>query len=84
MTSSSEQAAASATGLRAKHLKKSFGGRTVVNGVNLYVSRGEAVGLLGPNGAGKTTCFSIITGLIKADEGSVFLDNYDITLLPMY
>ncbi len=84
MTSSSEEMAASATGLRAKNLKKSFAGRTVVNGVNLHVKRGEAVGLLGPNGAGKTTCFSIITGLIKADEGSVFLDKHDITLLPMY
>jgi len=84
MTSSSEQAAASALGLGAKNLKKSFGGRTVVNGVSIHVKRGEAVGLLGPNGAGKTTCFSIITGLIKADEGSVFLDNYDVTLLPMY
>jgi lipopolysaccharide export system ATP-binding protein len=84
MTSSSEQAAASAMGLRAKNLKKSFGGRTVVNGVSIHVKRGEAVGLLGPNGAGKTTCFSIITGLIKADEGSVFLDTYDVTLLPMY
>ncbi len=84
MTSSSENAAAFAIGLEAKNLKKSFGGRTVVDGVSLHVKRGEAVGLLGPNGAGKTTCFSIITGLIKADEGSVFLDDFDVTLLPMY
>jgi len=71
-------------GLRAKDLKKSFGHRTVVDGVNLSVKRGEAVGLLGPNGAGKTTCFSIITGLLKADRGTIFLDNHDITGLPMY
>lgn len=71
-------------GLRAKDLRKSFARRTVVEGVTLSVKRGEAVGLLGPNGAGKTTCFSIITGLIKADCGSVFLDSHDITALPMY
>ncbi|MCK3319016.1 ATP-binding cassette domain-containing protein, partial [Escherichia coli] len=65
-------------------LRKSYAGRTVVGDVNLHVKRGEAVGLLGPNGAGKTTCFAIITGLIKSDYGSVFLDNYDITHLPMY
>lgn len=71
-------------GLSVKDIKKSFAGRIVVDGVNLSVKRGEAVGLLGPNGAGKTTCFSIITGLIKADSGSVFLDDTDITPLPMY
>ena len=81
---SSENKIASADGLRAQNLRKSYARRNVVNDVNLYVKRGEAVGLLGPNGAGKTTCFSIITGLIKADSGSVFLDDYDITLLPMY
>lgn len=71
-------------GLRALNLRKSYARRIVVDDVNLYVKRGEAVGLLGPNGAGKTTCFSIITGLIRADSGSVFLDNNDITTLPMY
>ncbi|MBY0292522.1 MAG: LPS export ABC transporter ATP-binding protein [Alphaproteobacteria bacterium] len=81
---SSENKIASADGLRAQNIRKSYARRSVVNNVNLYVKRGEAVGLLGPNGAGKTTCFSIITGLIKADSGSVFLDDYDITLLPMY
>ena len=65
-------------------IEKSFGSRTVVKGVTLYVRRGEAVGLLGPNGAGKTTVFYIITGLIKADRGRVELDGYDVTLLPMY
>jgi lipopolysaccharide export system ATP-binding protein len=65
-------------------VEKSFGGRTVVKGVTLYVRRGEAVGLLGPNGAGKTTVFYMITGLIKADRGRIELDGYDVTALPMY
>ncbi len=65
-------------------MEKSFGGRKVVKGVNLYVRRGEAVGLLGPNGAGKTTVFYMITGLIKADRGRVELDSHDVTGLPMY
>jgi lipopolysaccharide export system ATP-binding protein len=65
-------------------VEKSFGGRKVVKGVNLYVRRGEAVGLLGPNGAGKTTVFYMITGLIKADRGRVDLDGFNISGLPMY
>jgi len=65
-------------------VEKSFAGRTVVRGVSLYVRRGEAVGLLGPNGAGKTTVFYMITGLIKADRGRIYLDGYDVTALPMY
>jgi lipopolysaccharide export system ATP-binding protein len=65
-------------------LQKSYGGRRVVNGVNLNVSRGEAVGLLGPNGAGKTTVFYMVIGLVKADEGRIELDGYDVTKLPMY
>ena len=65
-------------------VEKSFAGRKVVRGVNLYVRRGEAVGLLGPNGAGKTTVFYMITGLIKADRGRVELDGHDVTGLPMY
>lgn len=73
-----------ASGLRAEHLYKSYARRMVVGGVNIHVKRGEAVGLFGPNGAGKTTCFSIIMGLIHADSGAVFLDEYDITKLPMY
>lgn len=71
-------------GLRAENLCKSYARRVVVDRVSLDVKRGEAVGLLGPNGAGKTSCFSIITGLIYADSGSVFLDDYNITALPMY
>ena len=70
--------------LPAHNLQKSYGGRRVVNGVSLYVRRGEAVGLLGPNGAGKTTAFYMITGLIKADAGRIELDGYDVTGLPMY
>jgi len=70
--------------LAAHGVEKSFGGRTVVKGVTLYVRRGEAVGLLGPNGAGKTTVFYMITGLIAADKGRIELDGYDVTTLPMY
>jgi lipopolysaccharide export system ATP-binding protein len=70
--------------LAAHGLQKSYGGRKVVNGVSLYVRRGEAVGLLGPNGAGKTTAFYMITGLIKPERGQIELDGYDVTHLPMY
>jgi lipopolysaccharide export system ATP-binding protein len=72
-------------GVLAVHgVEKSFVGRKVVNSVSLYVRQGEAVGLLGPNGAGKTTVFYMITGLIKADRGSIELDSHDVTALPMY
>jgi lipopolysaccharide export system ATP-binding protein len=70
--------------LAAHGLEKAYGGRKVVDGVSLYVRRGEAVGLLGPNGAGKTTAFYTITGLIKADRGRIELDGHDVTHLPMY
>jgi lipopolysaccharide export system ATP-binding protein len=70
--------------LAAHALEKSYGGRKVVNGVSLYVRRGEAVGLLGPNGAGKTTAFYTITGLIKPDRGQIELDGNLVTHLPMY
>jgi lipopolysaccharide export system ATP-binding protein len=70
--------------LAAHSLKKTYGQRTVVNGVSVYVRRGEAVGLLGPNGAGKTTAFYMITGLVKPDGGQIELDGYDVTHLPMY
>jgi len=65
-------------------VEKSFAGRKVVKGVSLSLRRGEAVGLLGPNGAGKTTVFYMITGLIKADKGTIQFDGHGITHLPMY
>ncbi len=65
-------------------VKKTFKKRTVVKGVSINLKRGESVGLLGPNGAGKTTVFYMITGLIKPDEGTVFIDGYDVTKLSMY
>ena len=70
--------------IRTNELIKSYKGRTVVNKVSINVTQGEIVGLLGPNGAGKTTSFYMVVGLIKPDSGTVFLDNIDITKLPMY
>lgn len=70
--------------IHTNNLVKSYKGRTVVNKVSITVSQGEIVGLLGPNGAGKTTSFYMVVGLIKPDEGSVFLGDTDITKLPMY
>lgn len=66
------------------NLIKSYRSRTVVNQVSINVKQGEIVGLLGPNGAGKTTTFYMVVGLIKPDEGKVFLDDKQITSLPMY
>jgi lipopolysaccharide export system ATP-binding protein len=70
--------------LRADHLMKKYKTRTVVNDVSVHVAQGEIVGLLGPNGAGKTTSFYMIVGLIKPNEGRIFLDEEEITPLPMY
>jgi lipopolysaccharide export system ATP-binding protein len=70
--------------LRAEHLVKKYKTRTVVNGVSVKVEQGEIVGLLGPNGAGKTTSFYMMVGLIKPNEGRIFLDDEEITQLPMY
>src|SRR6187402_1406882 len=70
--------------LRAEHLMKKYKTRTVVNDVSVQVQQGEIVGLLGPNGAGKTTSFYMIVGLIKPNEGRIFLDEKDITTDPMY
>ena len=68
----------------ARGLTKSYKGRQVVNGVSFGVRAGEAVGLLGPNGAGKTTCFYMVTGLVPVDQGTIEIDGYDVTALPMY
>lgn len=70
--------------LRSENLVKRYKGRTVVDNVSIKVSQGEIVGLLGPNGAGKTTTFYMTVGLIKPNEGRIFLDNEEITTLPMY
>jgi len=70
--------------IRAKKLVKIYSKQRVVDKVNLEVKRGEIVGLLGPNGAGKTTTFYMVVGLIKPDGGTVFLDENDLTSLPMY
>ncbi|ETZ21442.1 LPS export ABC transporter ATP-binding protein [Pedobacter sp. V48] len=70
--------------LRAENLIKKYKQRTVVNDVSFSVSQGEIVGLLGPNGAGKTTSFYMIVGLIKPNEGTIYLDEEDITTDPMY
>ena len=70
--------------LRADTIFKRYKKRTVVNGVSVEVRQGEIVGLLGPNGAGKTTSFYMIVGLVKPNEGHIYLDNEDITDLAMY
>jgi lipopolysaccharide export system ATP-binding protein len=70
--------------LRAENLVKKYKTRTVVNHVSVHVEQGEIVGLLGPNGAGKTTSFYMIVGLIKPNNGRIFLDKDEITPLPMY
>lgn len=67
-----------------RDLVKSYHNRTVVNHVSVSVKQGEIVGLLGPNGAGKTTTFYMVVGLIKPDDGLVYLDEQDITRLPMF
>ncbi len=70
--------------LRAENIKRQYGKRMVVNGVSFEVNQGEIVGLLGPNGAGKTTSFYMVVGLVKPNEGKVFLDDHDLTNEPMY
>ncbi|WP_194973482.1 LPS export ABC transporter ATP-binding protein [Aquiflexum lacus] len=70
--------------LRAENLIKIYKGRKVVNNISVEVEQGEIVGLLGPNGAGKTTSFYMIVGLIKPNEGQIFLEDQNITKLPMY
>lgn len=70
--------------LHTDKIAKSYKGRDVVKGVSIEVNQGEIVGLLGPNGAGKTTSFYMIVGLVTPDSGSVYLDEVEITNLPMY
>jgi len=70
--------------IRTQELVKKYGSRTVVNHVSFEVNQGEIVGLLGPNGAGKTTSFYQVVGLLKPDEGKVFLNDQDISALHMY
>jgi lipopolysaccharide export system ATP-binding protein len=70
--------------LRTEKLVKIYGGRAVVNGIDIHVNRGEVVGLLGPNGAGKTTTFYLIVGLVRPNGGRVFFDNRDVTRFAMH
>lgn len=70
--------------LRTENIVKKYGKRVVVKGVSIDVNQGEIVGLLGPNGAGKTTTFYMMVGLIKPFSGRIFLDDMDITEMPMY
>ncbi len=70
--------------IRCEHLKKLYKKKLAVADVNIRMDRGEIVGILGPNGAGKTTTFYMIAGLIKPDEGKIFIDDTEITHMPMY
>jgi lipopolysaccharide export system ATP-binding protein len=70
--------------LSARSIVKQYGGRTVVDGVSININNGEIVGLLGPNGAGKTTSFYMIVGLVSADEGAIFIDDKEVTDMPMH
>jgi lipopolysaccharide export system ATP-binding protein len=78
------EAAQTSGGLEVRSIAKAYDRRAVLHDVSLDVRRGEVVGLLGPNGAGKTTCFYSVMGLVKPDSGRIFLDERDITELPMY
>jgi lipopolysaccharide export system ATP-binding protein len=82
--SSAASSSASGSVLRTESLVKTYKQRTVVRGVTLSVRQGEVVGLLGPNGAGKTTSFYMIVGVVSPTAGKVFLDDKEITKLPMY
>ena len=76
--------AASNSGLKIKNIRKSLSKKTIVRDVSINVERGKAIGLLGQNGAGKTTTFYMTMGLINPDGGGIYLDDNDITSLPMY
>ena len=87
-TTTTERPASARTGedplMRTDKLVKIYGGRAVVNGVDINVHRGEVVGLLGPNGAGKTTSFYMIVGLVRPNSGRVFFEGQDVTRQPMF
>ena len=70
--------------LKAKEISKSYRGRKVVDNISIEVKQGEIVGLLGPNGAGKTTSFYMIVGIIKPEDGDIYLDDEVISHYPMY
>lgn len=70
--------------LRADHLSKKYGKKTVIRDISFEIKQGEVVGLLGPNGAGKTTCFYMVVGLVNVGSGNIFIDKIDITNMPMY
>ena len=70
--------------LQVNKISKSFGNKQVVRNISLNINRGEIVGLLGPNGAGKTTTFYIIVGLVKPDTGEIYMENVDVSTLPIY
>jgi lipopolysaccharide export system ATP-binding protein len=84
MTDEIQNLTPNGSNLRSEGLLKIYKRRRVVNGISISVDAGEIVGLLGPNGAGKTTTFYMITGLIRPNGGKIFLDNQDVTRLPMY
>ncbi|NBV06383.1 MAG: LPS export ABC transporter ATP-binding protein [Proteobacteria bacterium] len=70
--------------LSAKNLSKKYGKKTVIRDISFSIKQGEVVGLLGPNGAGKTTCFYMIVGLVEVGQGNIFIDQIDITKMPIY
>ena len=70
--------------LSVRNLSKNYGKKTVIRDISLDIKQGEVVGLLGPNGAGKTTCFYMIVGLVDTTSGNIFIDQLDITNMPMY
>ncbi|MCB1934394.1 MAG: LPS export ABC transporter ATP-binding protein [Nitrosomonas sp.] len=70
--------------LKAQNLKKRYKSRTVVHDVSFSLKSGEVIGLLGPNGAGKTTCFYMVVGLVPLDQGNIFMDEHELSRLPMH
>ena len=81
---SEQSSESSSSGLVAKNITRSFKQNVVVREVSLRVDRGEVVGLIGPNGAGKSTCFSMLSGIIKAESGDVLIDGISVTNLPIH